>query len=323
MPTTRPPSANTEREGVHTVGLIAARLGWAFREQTVEDYGIDAQVEVFDTDGGATGKLIALQIKSGRAKYFAVESDEGWTHYVERKHADYWLKHSLPVVVVLYDEFADRAYWQQVTPSTLLPTPTKYKVLVPRSQEMVQGSAQALREVASGDQYTVRIRKLQLSLPWMQLLRNGRRILLEADEWVNKTSGRGDVTIVSVDEANEDRQLLGTWTIIAPNRLYEDVLPALVPWADVDVHEETYAIDDYDAWTAECVYHDGEGELIMTETFEDWSIRRPRHGLRPYSNGAGEVDHWRLELKLNELGNAFALVNEFASGVGLLLAPEQ
>lgn len=322
MSTTRPPSANTERAGVHAVGLTTACLGWAFREQATEDYGIDAQVEVFDSDGSTTGKLIALQIKSGRAKYFARAKEEGWTHYVERKHADYWLKHSLPVVVVLYDEIDDKAYWQQVTAGILESTPTKYKVLVPRSQELGPDSARALQEIAAGDPYTVRIRRLRLSLPWMDLLRSGRRILLEADEWINKSSGRGDITIVSVDEANEDRQQLGTWSIIAPGRLYEDALPALVPWADVVVHEETYDIEDYDAWESECLYYDNEGDAIVSESFEDWSARRRQHGLRPYSNSAGEVDHWRLELKLNELGDAFALVNEFASAKGHFLAPE-
>jgi hypothetical protein len=33
----------------------------------------------------------------------------------------------------------------------------------------------------------------------------------------------------------------------------------------------------------------------------------------PYDNTAGEVDHYRLELALNELGKAFLVVDEFAT----------
>lgn len=35
--------------------------------------------------------------------------------------------------------------------------------------------------------------------------------------------------------------------------------------------------------------------------------------MRPYANAAGEVDYWRLELTLNELGKAFLIVDRFAA----------
>ncbi len=37
------------------------------------------------------------------------------------------------------------------------------------------------------------------------------------------------------------------------------------------------------------------------------------HILRPYKNGAGEVDFWRLELTLNDVGKAFLVVDGFAA----------
>ena len=316
-------SALTGRAGVLAVGFIINGFGWVFREQPTDDYGIDAQAEVFDRGGKATGKLIALQIKSGRTTYFANEKPEGWTHYVNAGHASYWLKHSLPVVVVIYDEVANKAYWQQVTKDTLKETPKQYKILVPRSQELDQSSIGALREVSDGEPYTVRLRRLQLALPWMEILRHGRRILLEADEWVNKTSGRGDFAIISTDEANEDRQELGTWSLMAPGWSYNEVLPSLVPWADVVLHEETYDEADYENWEAECVRYDNEGDRLVFQDFEDWKAEQAWEDLRPYANYSGEVDSWRLELKLNRLGDAFLMVNEFAEATGVFLAPEE
>lgn len=321
MTTMRPKSVNTERLGIHAVGVTSAQLGWAFREQEVEDYGIDAQIEVFDESGIATGKLLALQIKSGRATYFANAKEEGWTHYIEQKHANYWLKHSLPVVVVLYDEIANIAYWQQVNENTLESTKKNSKILVPRLQKFGLQSASALAEIAEGDPYSLRVRGLRLALPWMALLRSGRRILLEADEWINKTSGRGDIVIVSVDEESQDRQQLGHWAIVAPGKLYEDVLPELVPWADVVEHKESRELGDSGAWENEHLFYDNEGDAIITEAFNDWKDRRTSEGLRPHSSSAGEVDHWRLELKLNSLGNAFFLVDEFASSKKHFISP--
>jgi len=157
----------------------------------------------------------------------------------------------------------------------------------------------------------------------MELLQTGRRILLEADEWVNKTSGRGDLAIVSVDDANEDRQPLGTWSIVAPGWSYNDALPSLVPWADVVLHEETYDEADYEAWEAECVRYDNEGDRLVFQDYEGWKAEQAWEGIRPYANFAGEVDSWRLELKLNRLGEAFLIVNEFAEAQGLFLAPDE
>lgn len=62
-------------------------------------------------------------------------------------------------------------------------------------------------------------------------------------------------------------------------------------WADVSLHQETY----------------------------DWADAEPfaeptdQGCLRPYANGASEVDFWRLELLLNHVGKAFLVVDEFAT----------
>lgn len=110
--------------------------------------------------------------------------------------------------------------------------------------------------------------------------------------------------------------------ILAPGWSYDAALPALVPWADVVIHEETYDEAEYDRWESECVYYDNEGDRIVTEDYAEWRAARGLEGLRPHANSAGEVDSWRLELKLNGLGEAFLLVNAFAEGSGLFLAPD-
>lgn len=41
----------TERIGVSYCSLIAAKTEWMFREQPIDDIGIDAHMERTDTDG--------------------------------------------------------------------------------------------------------------------------------------------------------------------------------------------------------------------------------------------------------------------------------
>lgn len=55
------------RLGVSAVSSIVQEdLKWIFREQPKDDFGIDAYIEICDK-GKPTGRLIAVQIKIGRA----------------------------------------------------------------------------------------------------------------------------------------------------------------------------------------------------------------------------------------------------------------
>ena len=91
----------TGRAGVVNVDRIfTENFGWLFREQSVSDLGIDAHVEIV-RDGRATGKLIGLQIKSGES-YLSDTNEQGMRLYLSNSNIDYWLNHSLPVLVVVY-----------------------------------------------------------------------------------------------------------------------------------------------------------------------------------------------------------------------------
>lgn len=60
-----PNSTITERIGVYYAGYVFSLAGIIFRETPNTDVGIDAQIELVDEQGNATGKLAGLQIKSG------------------------------------------------------------------------------------------------------------------------------------------------------------------------------------------------------------------------------------------------------------------
>ena len=107
----------TERLGVAKLEELFAQCGWLFREQLVEDVGIDAQVE-FVQDDIPTGKLIAIQVKSGES-YFTEMSAGSIVYRPSTKHVRYWLKYSLPVIVVLCSPSEDALYWSRVQKEVL------------------------------------------------------------------------------------------------------------------------------------------------------------------------------------------------------------
>lgn len=295
----RLPSARTGSIGVTRTRLaIEEELGWLFREQPTEDYGIDAHAEIVDGDR-VLGRLLALQIKSG-ANWFDEPAPDGWWFRPKPEHVSYWTSHSLPVVVVLHDEAAKCCFWQIVNSDTLVSTGKGWKLLVPTAHVLDSTSADALREAASGDRYELRIRELRLSRPWMEMLRDGTRLVIDIEEWVNKTSGRGSIQLGIDHEDGNDPTPLTSWGVFLGLRSYAEVVPTLFPWATVNLHEETY--DDADAR-------------------DEWSAEHYEFGLGPYRSGAGEVDFWRLELSLNELGRSFMIVDDFAMRPGLHLTP--
>jgi hypothetical protein len=149
----------------------------------------------------------------------------------------------------------------------------------------------------------------------MNMLASGTRLVVDFEEWINKSSGRGSVSIGIDHEDGAEPEELVRWHFFFGPVSYAEAVPKLFAWADADVHEETYDEADCEHYTAECSRWD-EGDQFFTESFDDW--RRPlvASGIRPYSNTAGEVDHYRLELTLNELGQAFLVVDDFATTGG-------
>ncbi len=143
-------SARVERIGVLGVGTVVERdLDWVYREQAVEDYGIDAHLEVVEDDESVTGELIAVQVRSRERPFDRIGG--GWMVRDSLDHLDYWLGHVLPVILVIYDTGSERAYWQRVSRHTVVRTESGFKIEVPESQPLDAAARPALRGIAARD----------------------------------------------------------------------------------------------------------------------------------------------------------------------------
>ncbi|MCG2622988.1 DUF4365 domain-containing protein [Arthrobacter sp. I2-34] len=123
-----------EEAGVLAVQMAAHTAGLISRDQTKHDFGIDLQFELTDDRGDGTGRLLAVQIKTGKS-YFSNPTTDGWWFYISERHARYWLNHSLPVILALHDDRNEATYWVRVASDTIESTETGgSKVLVPSGQ---------------------------------------------------------------------------------------------------------------------------------------------------------------------------------------------
>jgi hypothetical protein len=132
-----------DRSGVSMASfLVASELGWLYRSQETSDMGIDAHFEVV-LGGEATGRLLAVQIKSGLS-WFREPTAGGWWYRCDARHMEYWRGCSLPVVVALFHPVSKAVHWQHVDETTLIATGKGWKILVPAAQQLIQRCAFAL-----------------------------------------------------------------------------------------------------------------------------------------------------------------------------------
>jgi len=175
-----PLSSRTARIGITGTQLIFANLGCIFREQPIEDYGIDAHVEFIEKER-ATGKLIALQIKSGDS-WFKEKKGNNIIFRGNNEHLEYWQNHSLPVIVVLYKHSEKTAYWQAVNNNTVQRTQKGWKLLIPLDRQV---NFQALEQLKRLSQKIISAREYtELSLEDMshgQAKRYAAKILLNRE----------------------------------------------------------------------------------------------------------------------------------------------
>lgn len=157
MPLKAQETDRTERQGISLVTFHGEAAGFAVREQTSSDYGIDAIAELIDGET-ATGQLVAIQVKSGSS--YLHETKEGCFIYrPDAQHVEYWLGHTLPVIVCLCDPDKQVVYWERVAKDTVESTGKGYKLAVPQQQRFEKTAREVLKDlvtprVASND-YTL------------------------------------------------------------------------------------------------------------------------------------------------------------------------
>lgn len=121
-------------------------MGWIFREQNVDDFGIDAEIEVADQNN-PTGKVIAVQIKSGNS-YF-IRTEEGIVFRFNEKHKKYWWGHVLTVIVLLYNPVSKECIWEVINEFTIKQVFEKrYKIIIPKENQFGQPTKEKLLVLA-------------------------------------------------------------------------------------------------------------------------------------------------------------------------------
>lgn len=304
---------STERIGIHHCAEIAERNNWLFREQPVNDIGIDAHIELVETSGKPK-QLLAVQIKSGKSWFKEKRENFYIFRDINERQYNYWTMNSLPCIVVLYNPTDEMCIWQRLTVDTIERTKSGegrgFFVKIPVSQIFIdEESNKSLCSFSNLPEHVTNYNFLLSQKKFMEIIRDGGTVKLHSIEWVNKSSGRGDTELI-VDNGNSIQKY--SYPYWFPFSSYTKVFPQLFPWASFRADEEFFYENDERLWRElNCFYDQEEHEwLVVGDSFEEF--RKKLDPMRSI-DCSGEVAEYMMNLGLNELGKSFLFVDNYVS----------
>lgn len=266
-----------KRLGIYAADRLTARMpNLLFRAQREGTTGLNAHLEVL-AENNNSGRVVGLKIcipEEGE------KSARGYVCIGDMSTAAYWLQHSLPVVVMVYEHERDRILWEAITTETLEVSGKRWEVVVPYDNEY--GTIEAAGKISNLTCTSPHLAKLALDKAWIELIYEGREVFLELDEWINQPNSRGSLRLC----VNGSDGGIYQWPFqTSPDMPHVLRLPSLFPWASMRIDEEFY---------------------------REKSLHEPApEELAPYVIEAGEIARFRFRLSLNELGRAFLLTEPY------------
>lgn len=286
--------SETERIGVSAIESIVAReLKWIFREQMIADMGIDAHLELVE-DGRPTGKLIGIQIKTGQGNFTV--KDDCLVYYGSNSHREYWLNHSLPVIIIAHLPETNETCWAHVSAENVELTPKAWKIEISRSNIFGEAKKRSLSAIFEGPETQQRLRRLAMDEPLMRHIKKGGKVSVELEDWINKSLGRTPVKVFI--ESSDGTESVKEYGYVFHVRFDIKALTLeLFPWSTASIDDDFYEQYSYQSWEDDRYCQDGY--QIASDDFY------------PYTNSCNEVDYYRIKLGLNKIGKSYLVLSDY------------
>jgi hypothetical protein len=142
----------------------------------------------------------------------------------------------------------------------------------------------------------------------MNLVANGECVYAEYEDWVNKSLSRTSIKLFC-DSGSGYRELVIPQHYWAGHTSFE-ILERFIPWADYEMDIDGYEEYMRGVYEVECYggYDKEDNTTYYTQSFDDWY--EPPDGIVLVDQN-GEVDTYRVILKLNDLGESFMKVADY------------
>jgi hypothetical protein len=271
------------RAGIYSVNRIADGLTeFIFREQESGTTGIDGHIEI-NKPSYKFSRVLG-------AKIYCVDADSPRDVYVcsgSRDKLIYWFQHSIPILIMAYDSITGKVFWEHLREDNIIFSESGWSIDVPKKQELDEEAVRSIYEIPS---YSPNLSRLAVDRPWMDMIESGNhKIFLTAEENINRPTRKGVIKI-NITDLDGEKQHIYDWPFfINPDRPFAYRFNELFPWAEISVDQEFYS----------------------THADSETSYGVSLCNIRPWTIEAGEVAHFRLEMRLSELGKSFLCADRF------------
>lgn len=299
--------SNTERIGVNKIeSIILSDFKWIPRTILQSDVGIDMEVEIVENNK-ATGQLFVLQIKTGES-YFKEEKNGNIIFRGDKNHYKYWLNHSLPVFIVLHNPLTDATIFEQITKENCKVFLKGFNILIPKANVLESSNIDKFNVVKNESNYSKRLQRLIIQKELINKVKEGKRIIIEIEDLCNKLGYAMNSRIFEIDE-NENEIEISNSESSTIN--YIEQLNLLYPWSEFIIDEDFYYEEEHNTFMDNYGIWDSEEKCYMGsyENFRD--VRPPANVIRPINTGGGEINLYRLEFTLNDIGESFILLDKY------------
>ena len=153
-----------EEVGINPVRTIFTNdFQWVLRPQRIVDWGIDAYVETIEREE-PTGKLFALQIKSGTSYFKPTKG--GYIYYGSERHLRYWSNYSLPVFLIIHNPETDVVLWQKVERENVTEMPSgRWSIVIPEDNVLAPHFKQRFEAGIPSDERSARRFMMNVDCP--------------------------------------------------------------------------------------------------------------------------------------------------------------
>lgn len=230
----------------------------------------------------------------------------------EIKHYNYWMNHSLPVIIVLYSPSSRKCIWESINKQTADKCKGSWKIKIP-CQQTLEDTKHKLQSLADNQsEYEKRWTSLVVAKEWILETKKRGSLILEVEEWINKTSGRGTFILKTEEDDGSEKIFFARDLFGFGSKSYELVINELFPWGNVEIDEEFYEENiDEDCYSKRDITDRMLASMLGKKDDELLKYSDVAPKLYPYRNGAGEVDFYRLKLTLNQVGESFIEMEHF------------
>lgn len=271
----------TETNGIVSVKSFFTSNNWLFREQPFADFGIDAHIEYVE-NGNPTGRLIALQVKSGDSYGDFNESKQEFTFYINAVHRNYWIDNSLPVVFLFHKPSENKTYYQFITDANLILTDKNYKLTIPKSQFLGDNNLEKFIKLSFGSRRQLIERNLFIYKKMIdEIYNSGIKCYITFGDWIHKSLNRTNVELMI---GNQNKSIHIGYT----SKDHLKVLENLLPWASFRIDAEFY-----------------EENADLESVIDMLGIEILNRNIYPYKIQCCEFASYRLEVIVNQLGIDF------------------